>query len=89
MVAPSVLIGVGMVMSPYWAYSRAGRSAYALTDRRAILIEVDGSGDLVFTQAIRWRSGGRRAPGQVGFLAIADVKRVEDMVRVLAAKTAR
>src|SRR5262245_4840289 len=34
---PFVLIGLGMLTSPYWAYRRAKRTCYALTDQRAIV----------------------------------------------------
>ena len=36
---PFVLIGLGMLTSPFWAVRRAKRTCYALTDRRAILWE--------------------------------------------------
>jgi hypothetical protein len=34
---PFVLIGLGMLSSPYWLWRQAKRTCYALTDRRAIL----------------------------------------------------
>jgi hypothetical protein len=34
---PFVLVGLGMLSSPYWLWRRAKRTCYALTDRRAIL----------------------------------------------------
>jgi hypothetical protein len=37
---PFILIGLGMLSSPYWALRRARRMAYVLTDRRAIIISV-------------------------------------------------
>jgi hypothetical protein len=36
---PFVLVGFGMLSSPYWAYRRACNTVYAITDRRAILFE--------------------------------------------------
>jgi hypothetical protein len=34
---PFVLIGLGMLSSPYWLWRQAKRTCYALTDRRALL----------------------------------------------------
>jgi hypothetical protein len=34
---PFVLVGVGMLTSPFWMYRRAQRTCYALTDQRAIV----------------------------------------------------
>lgn len=34
-----VLIGLGMLSSPYWAYRKMLRTVYVITDRRAILFE--------------------------------------------------
>ena len=34
---PFVLIGLGMLSSPYWLWRQAKRTCYALTDRRAML----------------------------------------------------
>jgi hypothetical protein len=39
---PFVLIGVGLVLSPAWFYLQAGRTLYALTNRR-IIIDTTGS----------------------------------------------
>jgi hypothetical protein len=36
---PFVLVGLGMLLSPLWMFYRAGRTVYAVTDRRALLIE--------------------------------------------------
>lgn len=33
---PFVLVGCGMLSAPIWAYLKAGRSVYVITDRRAI-----------------------------------------------------
>jgi hypothetical protein len=35
---PFVLIGIGMLTSPLWASRSAGRTTYAVTDRRAIIV---------------------------------------------------
>ena len=45
----------------------------------------DGSGDLVFTQEVTGNSEGGPHIGKVGFLAVANVKQVEDLVEQLAA----
>jgi hypothetical protein len=109
---PFILIGIGMLSSPYWARRRAERMAYVLTDRRAMIIQggwrgsvnvrsfdpavlkgdlqrkqhADGSGDLIFTQELRRGSKGRQYATNIGFLAVRDVKAVEEMVRTLAQK---
>ncbi|QYY36591.1 PH domain-containing protein [Ruficoccus sp. ZRK36] len=36
---PFVLIGIGMLSSPLWAYWKATRTAYVITGRRAIVFE--------------------------------------------------
>jgi hypothetical protein len=36
---PFVVIGLGMLSSPYWLWRKALRTAYVVTDRRTILIE--------------------------------------------------
>jgi hypothetical protein len=36
---PFVLIGLGMLSAPYWLRLKGGRTAYVLTDRRAIIVE--------------------------------------------------
>lgn len=36
---PFVLVGLGMLTLPIWMYRKATRTAYAITDRRAISIE--------------------------------------------------
>jgi hypothetical protein len=111
---PFVLIGIGMLSSPYWARRRAERMAYVITDRRAIIFQggwrgsvnvrsfepsalkgdlqrkqhADGSGDLIFAQEFRRGSKGRTYTMNIGFLAVRDVKGVEEMVRTLAQKAA-
>ena len=104
---PFILIGLGMLSSPYWMLRRAKRMAYVLTDRRAIILSfgwrssasvrsfepsgltdlqrrerADGSGDLIFTTDVSSR--GRNTSAAVGFVAIQNVKEVEDRVRRLA-----
>lgn len=37
---PFVLIGFGMLSSPFWFYLKAFKTVYAITDRRAITFEV-------------------------------------------------
>ena len=111
---PFILIGFGMLSSPYWAARRARNSAYLLTDRRALLFNAgfrgnisvrsfeperltdltrnqrsDGSGDIIFGND-RWRdSDGDTRTQSVGFLGIANVKEVEELIRALARKSAR
>lgn len=46
----------------------------------------DGSGDLIFTQELRRGSKGRTYTTNIGFLAVRDVKGVEEKVRTLAQK---
>jgi hypothetical protein len=36
---PFILIGLGMLSSPLWAYRRAKKTVYVITDRRAITFE--------------------------------------------------
>jgi hypothetical protein len=43
---PFVLIGLGMLSSPYWLRRKAKRTCYALTDRRAILWEAGSFGSV-------------------------------------------
>jgi hypothetical protein len=102
---PFILIGIGMLSSPYWARRRAERMAYVITDRRAIIFQgvrsfepsalkgelqrkqhADGSGDLIFAQEFRRGSKGRTYTHNIGFLAVRDVKGIEEMVRTLAQK---
>lgn len=111
---PFVLIGLGMLSSPWWARRRAARTAYVITDRRAILFEggwrgglnvrsfepaslrgelqrkqhADGSGDLIFQENVRRDSDGDRRVTRVGFMAVRDVKGVEEKIRALAQKAA-
>jgi hypothetical protein len=108
---PFVLIGLVMLSSPLRLRWKAGRIAYVLTERRAIIVErglwstkvrsfapaalgdlerkqrPDGAGDIIFTRENYWdsKSGNRSVP--VGFLAVANVKEVEDRIRGLLAAT--
>jgi hypothetical protein len=107
---PFILLGVGMLSSPYWMRRQAGRTVYVLTSRRAIILSggrrgsatvrsfeperltditrrqnPDGSGDVVFARDIRRDGDGDRLSTDVGFLAVRDVKSVEQKVRTLAA----
>ncbi|MBX3469088.1 MAG: hypothetical protein KF878_19630 [Planctomycetes bacterium] len=41
---PFVLVGLGMLSSPYWALKAASRTGYAVTDRRVIVCETNGWG---------------------------------------------
>ena len=36
---PFILVGLGMLLSPLWAYRKAFRTAYVITDRRAITFQ--------------------------------------------------
>jgi hypothetical protein len=36
---PFILIGIGMLTSPFWLRRKAGRTVYAVTNQRAIIIE--------------------------------------------------
>jgi hypothetical protein len=35
---PFVLVGLGLLSSPWWLYALAGRTAYVITDKRAIIL---------------------------------------------------
>ena len=43
---PFILIGFGLLSSPYWARRKARRSAYVLTDRRAVLFTAGWRGSV-------------------------------------------
>jgi len=34
---PFLLVGLAMLLSPFWYYARAGRTSYVLTNRRAVI----------------------------------------------------
>jgi hypothetical protein len=107
---PFVLVGLGMLTSPFWMFWKALRTAYAITDRRALSIErgpwgrvvvrsfdppglavlsrtqhADGSGNLVFQREYRHQGRHGRFV-DIGFLAVPDVKEVEDRIRELVRK---
>ena len=109
---PFVLIGFGMLSSPYWMIRKARKTAYVLTNVRAILFDggfsttirsfgperlkdlrrkqrSDGSGDLIFERKHTRDSDGDRQTTDHGFLAISDVKAVEDLVRQLVADSSK
>ncbi len=60
---PFILIGLGMLTSPYWMQRRAKRTAYVLTDRRAIVL------------SLGWRSSASVRSFQPG--ALTDLQRKE------------
>lgn len=106
---PFVLIGLGMLTSPFWRMRAAKRTVYVLTDRRAVTFassvwgtlsiqsykpdrlrdlsrkqSSDGSGDLIFERVLTSTNRDSGTMEDRGFLAISDVKSVEEMVRKLA-----
>jgi hypothetical protein len=108
---PFILIGFGMLSSPYWVLRRARRTAYVLTNQRAIVMSIgwrgktairsfepdalkdlrrnersDGSGDLIFAEDVSPGNRGRDRVTNAGFLAIKEVKNVEEQVRQLIRK---
>jgi hypothetical protein len=105
---PFVLVGLGMLSSPLWMRRKAKRTAYVITDKRAIVLTgqgwrgvsvrsfepdcltdlertqyPDGSGNLVFHHQYNAGQRGAQNPTDVGFMAVANVKEVEDLVREL------
>ena len=101
---PFVLVGLGMLLSPLWAWLLARRTVYAVTDKRVLIIggafgrnvqsftavelgdftrseRADGSGTLWFG----WRAAPTRnmTPGRarIGFVGVADVRTVEQLIR--------
>ena len=109
---PFILIGFGMLSTPFWMVRKAKKTAYALTTTRAIIFDggfsttirsfgpdrltdlrrkqrSDGSGDLIFERKHSYGSDGDRQTTDHGFLAITDVKAVEDMVRQLVDTSAK
>lgn len=40
---PFILVGIGLLSSPLWAYYSARKTAYAITDRRALVIKAGRS----------------------------------------------
>jgi hypothetical protein len=105
---PFVLAGFGLLSSPYWMFRKARRTAYVVTDRRAIIFDSglfgtvtirsfepeqlkdirrvqrpDGTGDLIFKRSRATDAEGGRQPADCGFLAIAGVREVEEMINRL------
>lgn len=104
---PLVLVGFGMLISPYWWIRKARRTAYILTNKRAIIFEggflgtmirtfgpdhltdlrrvqrSDGSGDLILERKLSHSNDSADMSTDRGFLAIPNVKAVEDLVRQL------
>jgi hypothetical protein len=111
--------GLGLLLSPLWAYWKARRTYFGLTKDRAIILTLfpmrsvhsfaagqlqerqyferaDGSGSIVFTPetGVRWsfRVGwGRhrdseRSVRKVGFLAIENVRDVDQLILAMPAK---
>jgi hypothetical protein len=102
---PFLAVGLGMLTSPFWAARAAGRTAYAVTSERAVVLKVgvwgtmsvvsfapdrltrierrerpDGSGDLIFEEFVERRGSGSMTVRR-GFIALADVRDVEEIVR--------
>jgi hypothetical protein len=109
---PFLLIGFGMLGSPFWMAWKAKRTAYVLTDRRAIIFDggwsvnirsfgperlldmqriqrKDGSGDLIFEKKTTYNGEGPNRVTDIGFLAVPNVKDVEEMVRLIAAAASK
>jgi len=107
---PFVLIGFGMLSTPFWMIRKAKKTAYVLTTTRAIIFtgdfskqtrsfgpdrltdlrrkqRSDGSGDLIFETEHSFNREGDRHSTDHGFLAISDVKAVENLVRQLVDAT--
>jgi hypothetical protein len=106
---PFVLFGIWMITAPARARRRLRDTVYAVTDRRAVVIEcgywgttvrsfgpeqLAGSsfierpgsrGDLILSETAHVDSDGVRHVTQVGFLNISDARRVEELIRYLAA----
>lgn len=66
---PFVLIGLAMMSAPYWAYLKAKRTVYAITDKRVLIIEVGKSrtvqsysgediGNIKRTERVCWHTTG-------------------------------
>ena len=110
---PFVLAGFGMLSSPYWMMREAKKTAYVITDRRAIVLaggprgstvirsfepdrlkdirlvqKADGTGDLIFERT--WAlddHGMQTSRTDHGFLAIADVRSIEQTISRLTQAT--
>jgi hypothetical protein len=109
---PFVLVGLGMFSAPYWMRRAAMRTAYLITDQRAIVIKAhvwrgftirsfaperltdlertqypDGSGNLIFERQQRRDCDGDPQTTRTGFIAIENVKEVENLIRDLAERS--
>lgn len=106
---PFVLFGIWMITAPARARRRLRNTVYAVTDRRAVVIErgywgatvhsfgpeqlagssfierPGGRGDVILSETAHVDSDGVRHVTQVGFLNIPDARRIEGLVRHLAA----
>lgn len=106
---PFVLIGLGMLSAPLAAYKKSGKTAYVITDRRAITFEGgsstvvrsyppeklrdiyrsekrNGSGDVII-KLHAWRdSDGDKSTQELGFHGVQDVRKVESLLKKLAAR---
>ena len=103
----SIIVGMGIVCSPVWMLWKARRTAYVLTNKRAILFDgvwsteirsywpanlknlrrtqnSDGSGDLIFDRELNVDNDGKKKIVNRGFIAIRNVKKVEERVRQIS-----
>ena len=108
---PFVLVGIAMLSCPFLKRREARRTAYVITDQRALIFAAvgwrgnamrsfeperlkdlnrvqhsDGSGDIIFDRQWTPDSDGGKLSSDIGFIAIADVKTVEDHLRALVAR---
>ena len=107
---PFLLIGLAMLSAPLLGLRNAKKTAYVLTNKRAIIFaggfsttirsfdstrlrdlrrkqRANGTGDLIFERRLSLDADGDRQTTDHGFLAIANVKEVEGMVRKLVGST--
>ncbi len=107
---PFVLIGFGLLSSPFWMMLKAKKTVYVITSARAITFDCgfstsirsfspnrltdlqrkqrsDGSGDLIFERKQSYDRDNAGRTSVHGFLAIPDVKMVENLVRQLVEKS--
>lgn len=103
---PFVVIGLAMLSSRLWMMRKARKTAYVVTDRRALVFDggywsttirsfgpeivsdlrrrqrADGSGDLIFRREVSLvHVGNKPLFPDVGFLDIANVKEIDELVR--------
>ncbi len=58
-----VLLGLGMMAAPFWAYAKARRTVYAITDRRVIIVHygrLTETKTLTLDRIVRWSRKERR-----------------------------